>query len=156
MFRFKLLISVLITAATVFSMLVASIDVGTGAQQQELNASETPTNEESIAYGKYLVHDVAKCIECHTPRDASGELIDSRQMEGAPIPVEPPAFVDSWAAASASVAGLGNYEPDFVRHVLMHGTRPNGVVPDNPMPQFQMKQREADAIVRYLESLSAR
>lgn len=36
------------------------------------------TNQNQIDRGRYLVEEVAKCPECHTPRDANFQLDRSR------------------------------------------------------------------------------
>lgn len=116
-------------------------------------ADSTPDLDQQIAHGKYLVHHVAQCIQCHTPRDPSGTLIQSQLLQGAPIPVRGPAFSKPWAAASASLAGLGNYQQGFVKHLLMHGKRPDGSRPESPMPRFHLTETDADAVIAYLKSL---
>src|SRR5947209_2122829 len=37
-----------------------------------------------IKRGEYLVNEVARCIDCHTPRTADGELDLSKLLQGAP------------------------------------------------------------------------
>lgn len=106
-----------------------------------------------LARGKYLVHEVAHCDQCHTPRDANGNLIQSRLLTGAPIPVDGPEYAQPWAAASASIAGLGSYEQSYVFYLLTHGHKPDGTAPQAPMPQFRLTDRDARAVIAYLNSL---
>ena len=114
---------------------------------------KTPTSQAMIARGKYLVHHVAQCIQCHTPRDARGDLIQSQLLTGAPIPIAGPSYAQPWAAESASLAGLGGYEDSFIHYLLTHGHKPDGSKPKSPMPQFQMTDEDAAAVIVYLRSL---
>ncbi len=117
------------------------------------SSGEASVAADQIAHGKYLVHHVAKCIECHTPRDSRGILIETRLLRGAPIPVKAPKFARPWAAQSVSLAGLGNYEESFVHYLLTHGVRPDGSAPKSPMPSFQLNDDDASAVTAYLKSL---
>lgn len=112
------------------------------------------TAEESkIKHGKYLVHHVAHCDQCHTPRDDRGSLNQSMLLTGARIPVEGPKYGPPWAAESPSLAGLGNYDLSFIRHLMTQGARPDGSRPKAPMPSFQLTAEDADAVIEYLKSL---
>lgn len=120
-------------------------------------AKDSPTEradaaQSQIAHGKYLVHHVAQCIECHTPRDAKGDLMESRLLTGAAIPVVGPKSSPPWAAESVAIAGLGNYSESFVRYLLVHGKRPNGTQAKSPMPTFNLSPVDADAVIAYLKS----
>ncbi|MEO8271141.1 MAG: c-type cytochrome [Aureliella sp.] len=120
-------------------------------------AKDSPTehadaSQSQIAHGKYLVHHVAQCIQCHTPRNVQGDLIESRLLTGAAIPVLGPMPGVPWAAESVAIAGLGNYSVLFVRHLLIHGKRPDGTTTKSPMPTFNLSQSDADAVIAYLKS----
>lgn len=111
------------------------------------------TSDSEIAHGKYLVHHVALCIECHTPRSENGSLIESRLLQGAPIPVKGPSYAAPWAAQSVDLAGLGNYDDSFVRFLLMNGKRPDGTTVRSPMPVFRLSESDANSIIAYLKTL---
>jgi mono/diheme cytochrome c family protein len=113
----------------------------------------TKPDESKIKHGKYLVHHVAHCDQCHTPRDHRGSLIQSLLLTGARIPVEGPKFSSPWAAESVSLAGLVNYDVSFVRHLMTQGARPDGTHPKPPMPSFRLSAEDADAVIEYLKSL---
>lgn len=104
--------------------------------------------------GKYIVEGVAKCVECHTPRDASGNLNANEYLRGAPIPVNAPPYKNMrWALKSPNIVGLPGYtEQDGVR-LLTRGINRNGERPTPPMPQFRMTLEDARAVVAYLKSL---
>lgn len=109
-------------------------------------------SDAAIERGRYLVHHVAMCVQCHTPRDREGNLIDERGLQGAPIPVASP-FPEPWAYSSPQIAGLPGFQPEEVTVLLMTGKRPNGEEPLPPMPSYRMSQEDAMAVVAYLESL---
>jgi mono/diheme cytochrome c family protein len=49
--------------------------------------STSQLQQGSVQRGKYLawVEEVTKCAECHTPRDAQGNLDPHAWLQGAPI-----------------------------------------------------------------------
>lgn len=106
-----------------------------------------------IERGRYLVHNVAKCVECHSPRNAQGELDRTRLLQGAPIPLKSPYRDTQWAFRAPAIAGLPGWAVEDVIHLLMTGSRQSGWTPRPPMPQFGMSREDASAVVAYLKSL---
>lgn len=104
-----------------------------------------------IERGRYLANDVAKCVECHTPRDANGVLQQGQLFRGAPVPVRPPSWSPGWAIRAPYISG-GAVDAIIVP-VLTTGRRPTGEVPQRPMPNFKMTQEDAEAVAAYLRSL---
>lgn len=122
------------------------------ALQDTPPASAQP--DELIAHGRYLVHNVAMCIECHSPRDERFNLIEERLLQGGIIPVEGPRDAASWARRAPNLAGLAGFGPEGVAELLMTGIVPRtGRPPQAPMPPFRMSEEDAEAIVAYLMSL---
>ncbi|MGN6544895.1 MAG: c-type cytochrome [Aureliella sp.] len=150
--RAWIVISIL-CAVPVAGLLTVKVDELSG---QNRASADDSSDASRVERGRYLVHDVAHCVDCHTPRDSSGELIASQLMTGAPIPVRGPAGSPPWAFQSASLAGLVNYERDFVLHLLTKGERFDGSRPKPPMPVFHLSKEDAQAVVAYLESLGKR
>jgi mono/diheme cytochrome c family protein len=103
--------------------------------------------------GRYLVHDVAKCIECHSPRNSRGDLDRSRLLQGAPLPVKSPFPNDPWAFHAPAIAGLPGWSQAELVHVLTTGTRYSGRRPLPPMPRFRLTEEDATAVGDYLASL---
>lgn len=113
-----------------------------------LSQADPPT-----ARGEYLVHHVAMCVQCHSPRDAKGELISLRLLSGANIPIASPYRNQPWASFAPKIAGLpGWVEEDFIT-LLMTGSRPTGETPRRPMPPFRTSREDAEAIASYLKSV---
>jgi mono/diheme cytochrome c family protein len=111
--------------------------------------------EDGISRGKYLVERVAMCIQCHTPRNQTGELLETRYLQGGPVPVSaPPNFRIDWAYKAPAIAGLPGYTIQDGIKLLTEGITPDGRVPKAPMPKFRLTRADAEAIVTYLKSLS--
>lgn len=104
--------------------------------------------------GKYIVESVAMCVQCHTPRDRKGELISSRYLAGAPVPVKAPPYPNvKWALEAPPIAGLASYTREDGVRLLTSGITRDGRVPAPPMPQFRMTREDAQAVVDYIKSL---
>ena len=112
-------------------------------------------SEEGILRGRYLVDRVAMCVQCHTPRNQTGELLQTRYLQGAPVPVSAPAnFRTDWAYKAPAIAGLPGYTTQEGIKLLMEGVTRDGRTPKAPMPRFRLTRGDAEAIVAYLKSLS--
>ncbi|HEY1374538.1 MAG TPA: cytochrome c [Candidatus Binatia bacterium] len=133
---------VLLVAVIIVSLMVFARGSG--------NAAGTASTER----GKYIVDGVAKCVECHTPRDEDGNLLESEYLRGAPIPVDSPPYPNlHWAAKAPNIAGLPGYTDEEGVRLLTEGVNRNGSAPNPPMPQFRMTREDARAVVAYLKSL---
>jgi mono/diheme cytochrome c family protein len=107
-----------------------------------------------VKRGKYLVEEVAKCPECHTPRDKNNQLDPQRWLQGAPIWIQPVFKTPGWADEAPSLAGLTSYTDEQATRVLEKGERANGggtVQP--PMHIYRMHHDDVQAIIAYLRSL---
>ena len=111
--------------------------------------------QSSIERGRYLVEDVAMCEECHTPRDAGGNLDESRRLQGAQIWIMPVHANPNWAMNAPALAGFGGYTDDQGAAVLEKGEGPNGEAIRQPMHIYHMNHADAQAIIAYLRSLSS-
>jgi len=112
----------------------------------------TPDNEQ-IAHGKYLVEQVAKCDDCHSPHDAKGQVVVGKDLAGTKLDFQPIHPVPGWATAAPPIAGLPGLTPSQVTHLLTAGIREDGKPPAPPMPSYHMSRADAAAIVAYLKSL---
>jgi mono/diheme cytochrome c family protein len=107
-----------------------------------------------IGRGKYIVEQVALCVECHTPRDKNGHLQRKEYLRGAPIPVKSPPYPQmKWALKAPAIAGLPGYTEEQSIRLLTEGLTRDGKRPDPPMPQFRLNRSDAEAVVAYLKSL---
>ena len=102
----------------------------------------------------YVVHHVAMCIYCHTPKDADGQLDEQQLLQGAPMPVESPFPRVQWAFQAPKIAGLpGGWTDDDLVRFLHTGVTPTGRTAQPPMPPFRMNDEDARAVAAYLQSL---
>ena len=106
-----------------------------------------------VARGDYLVNLVAMCVQCHTPRDANGDLDRTHLLQGAPMPVSSPFPNKKWAFRAPAIAGLPGWSDEDVVSLLTTGRRLNGYMPNPPMPPFRLSREDAEAVVAYLRSL---
>jgi mono/diheme cytochrome c family protein len=118
------------------------------------NESKTTADSKQAARGKYIVDNVAMCIQCHTPRDAKGELRMTQYLLGAPVYVKAPPFSSiRWAIKAPAIAGLAGYTKEQAITLLVDGITVDGRQPSPPMPPFRMNRADAEAVVTYLKSL---
>ena len=62
---------------------------------------------QSIARGKYLVQEVAKCSECHTPLADDGKPDMTKFLKGAKLNFAPANPVPGWHATSPDITSTG-------------------------------------------------
>jgi mono/diheme cytochrome c family protein len=103
--------------------------------------------------GRYLVEEVAKCPECHTPRDSSGRLDHEAWLQGAAIWIRPVQHIQNWADQAPTLAGLPSFTDEEMERVLEKGIGPEGEVLRPPMHTYHMVPEDAKAIIAYLKSL---
>lgn len=107
--------------------------------------------------GKYLVEEVAKCQDCHTPRGEKGEPDRTKWLKGAVLDFAPIGEVPNWHKMAPDITSGGRLwerwgEAGLVKF-LMTGKGPKGNAADPPMPTYTLKQEDAEAIVAYLKTL---
>jgi hypothetical protein len=115
--------------------------------------TEKPGETSDIERGRYLVEEVAKCGECHSPRDAKGELMHQAWLQGASIWIRPVQPIEYWADRVPPLAGLPGLTQEQVERVLEKGMGPQGETLRPPMHIYHMKHADAKAIIAYLNSL---
>ena len=116
------------------------------------------SDEEQLARGRYITHHVAMCVQCHTPRDASGALIEEQAFMGAPFPLPAPSFIPegAWCLSTPRIAGLPGFTDAEAVEFFMNGARLGRHQPKWPMPPFHLSRADAEAVVAYLRSLPER
>jgi mono/diheme cytochrome c family protein len=114
-----------------------------------------PAQSSDVERGKYLVDEVAKCQECHTPRDAGGNLDYSRDLQGAPVWIVPVHADTKWSNRAPAIAGLPGLSDAQAQTILEKGIGPNGLAIQPPMHVYHMNHADATAIIAYLRSMSS-
>ncbi|MEP7363414.1 MAG: cytochrome c [Acidobacteriota bacterium] len=114
--------------------------------------------DDQVAYGKYLVDEVAKCASCHTPDGEGGKLDQSKYLQGKTLEVQPIAPIEHWHSTSPNITPSGRLwtrwgGAEAVKKYLMTGLTPSGKPAGAPMPAYTLKESDAAAIVAYLQTL---
>jgi mono/diheme cytochrome c family protein len=107
--------------------------------------------------GKYLVEEVARCQECHTPKTDTGELDKSKWLKGAKLDVAPIATIQGWHATSPDITSTSalwqRWGQDGVIGFLQTAKNPRGGKAGPPMPAYMLSHDDAEAIALFLKSL---
>ena len=116
-------------------------------------AAEAPADP-IVERGRYLVEGVGMCGQCHTPRNAQGELKQAEWLGGAPVPVPMPAgWSNPWAYKAPRIAGLTQFTDEEFVTLMTTGVNRDGRELMLPMPPFRMTAEDATAIAAYLRTL---
>jgi mono/diheme cytochrome c family protein len=113
------------------------------------------TQEALVARGQYIVDQLGMCTECHTPRDANGNLDNSHYLQGAPIWIMPVHPTPNWAMRAPALAGFEGFTDAQGETILEKGVGPNGLRINPPMHIYHMNHADAQAVIAYLRSLPA-
>lgn len=106
-----------------------------------------------IERGKYIVHHASLCVQCHSPRDAQGNLIQSKLLTGGAVPLSSPWPNDNWASVAPSLVNMSGYTEEQAIRLLTKGVTRRGVPPQRPMPPFAFSEEDAKAIFAYLNTI---
>jgi mono/diheme cytochrome c family protein len=148
------------TSSVIAMVAVALIGVAEGTAQSQRGkpiaapvapASTLPAG--NLQRGQYLAERVAMCVECHSPRDAQGNLVPGEYYLGATIPFAPP-WPNDWAARAPRNRGLVGYDDKAALRLLTEGAiGREGRRLRPPMPRFFMTTQDAADVIAYLRSL---
>lgn len=133
-------------ASVVFAVLLS---VGSSAQHAAPASARTPNPE----HGRYLAERVAMCVECHSERDAAGEIVPGRKYMGGLLPNQP-SWMAEWADRVPRNAGLPGYDDAAALRLLTQGAiARDGRQLRPPMPRFRMTPEDAADIIAFLRSV---
>lgn len=132
--------------------LVAGMAISTNSTSARRRPERAPASAE-VEHGRYLVEEVAKCPECHTPRNDRGELRQEAWLSGAPIWIQPVDKIRNWADRAPALAGFPSFTEQQGERILEKGTGPEGEEIRPPMHIYHMNHADAKAIIAYLKSL---
>jgi mono/diheme cytochrome c family protein len=123
------------------------------AQQQAASSAKPAAGGAQLARGKYIVEEVAKCINCHTPRDSHGAIDRTQLLRGGPVFFQPAQHVSDWPQTCPRIGGNPSAtDAEFVT-LMTTGIWKFGKPLRDPMPQFHMTKEDAEAVLAYLKSL---
>lgn len=118
--------------------------------QQSTATTTLPRGD--IEHGRYLVERVAMCAECHSGRDAQGNIVASQRFVGGPIPLAQPVL--NWVTAAPRNKGLPGYSDELALRLLTQGSiGRSGEQLRPPMPRFRMTVQDAADVIAYMRSL---
>jgi mono/diheme cytochrome c family protein len=113
---------------------------------------KAPGNAQAvIKRGEYLVNQVARCGDCHTPRNAKGGLDATRHLRGAPTWFTPKIKTKEWEDKAPDITANGKAgkwtEEKMIKFLSTGGES------DPPMPAYRLTEEDARAVTAYLRSL---
>jgi len=110
-----------------------------------------------VERGKYLVEEVGRCQECHTPKTETGEFDRLKWMKGSTLVGVPSAPVADWHQRSPDLTSTSalwtRWGQDGFSKFLQTARNPRGGKAGPPMPAYMLKAEDADAMAAYLKSL---
>ena len=106
-----------------------------------------------IERGRYITHDLAMCVQCHSPRDEAGRLLAGEEFHGAPVPAVNTIRGLEWALRAPNIAGLVGFTDEQEMQLLTRGHADGRPAPKPPMPPFRMTREDARAVIAYLRTL---
>jgi hypothetical protein len=113
--------------------------------------------DDKAVRGKYLVEEVARCQDCHTPKMDNGNFIKSQWMKGAAISVMPANPIPGWRSAAPDITPNGTlwkrWGDDGMVTFLETGKNPRGGKAAAPMPAYNLRRDDAEAIIAFLKTL---
>jgi mono/diheme cytochrome c family protein len=112
---------------------------------------------DKVARGKYLVEEVGRCQECHTPKLPDGAFDREKWLKGAVLNVQPIEPIKGWHKTSPDLTPAGRlwsrWKEEGLLNYLKTGLTPSNKKADPPMPTYTMRPDDAEAVVEYLKTL---
>ncbi len=122
----------------------------------DIRVARTP---EQIARGRYLVHHVTVCLECHSTRDwahFSAPPLPGTEGKGGEVFSEAAGFPGTLIAPNITPAALGNWTDGEISRAFVSGVNKNGdpLFPLMPYRAYRhLMPDDVEAIVAYLRTL---
>jgi mono/diheme cytochrome c family protein len=113
--------------------------------------------DSKVQRGKYLVEEVARCQECHTPRTDTNDFDRAKWMKGATLVAAPSTPIEGWHQKSPDISSTSplwqRWGDEGIAKFLETAKNPRGGKAGAPMPAYNLSQADAEAIATYLKSL---
>jgi hypothetical protein len=148
----------IVLAAAVSTALMASARVtaqqrGASVGREAQQGAAAPRTAGNIERGRYLVTSVAMCGECHSTRDARGNIVPGTEFGGGPMPVRPAWGID-WPLQFPRIKGMAGYTDEEAMRLLTQGAiKRDGTQLRLPMPRFRMNPQDAADVIAFLRSI---
>lgn len=138
-------VSRVIVSAGALTLLAARI----WAQQPAIPTAVPAGN---LEHGRYLVERVVMCYECHSARDAAGNIMPGTRFRGGPMPMRP-SWPGDWPIQIPRIAGLAGYsDAEAVRLLTQGAIKRDGTQLRYPMPRFRMTPQDAADVIAYMRT----
>jgi mono/diheme cytochrome c family protein len=125
---------------------------GATSTPPSITASPASTLNGNAEHGRYIAEHVAMCVECHSGRDAEGNILASERYLGAPIPFGP-SWAINWATRAPRNQGLPGYSDALAMRLLTEGAiGRDGRQLKLPMPRFRMTAQDAADVIAWMRS----
>lgn len=148
----------MIVPAIMTAMFIGKIALGGLACAVSLIVFAPPSRAagNKVEHGRYLVEEVAKCGDCHTPVQ-NGEYDRSNWMKGGALSFAPTKPIPNWHKTAPDITSAGalfeRWGEKGLVTFLTTGKGPRGNAAGPPMPPYKLKRDDAEAIVEYLKTL---
>jgi mono/diheme cytochrome c family protein len=119
------------------------------AQQQN-----SPSADDEVARGKYIVESVAKCNECHSPRGQNEQPAKGLSLSGAKLEFKPITPNASWAESAPNIRGIKGYNEEAEVTLFSRGIAKNYGELAPPMPSYKMTEDDADFAVSICSAMA--
>lgn len=110
-----------------------------------------------IERGKYLVEEVGRCQECHTPVLESGEFDRTQWLKGATLVGIPAKPIPDWHQKAPDITSTSRlwerWKVEGFVKFLQTAKNPRGGKAGPPMPAYKVTAEDAEAMTAYLKSL---
>jgi hypothetical protein len=135
-------------------LVIVLVSLRASAAQAPRPAGTTgSTMSGNAEHGRYLVERVAMCVECHSGRDARGNIIETERYMGGSIPFAP-SWPNDWATRAPRNKGLPGYNDVLALRLLTEGSiGRKGEQLRPPMPRFHMTRQDAADVIAFMRSL---
>jgi mono/diheme cytochrome c family protein len=137
------------TIAVLGLLIALAVGLAARSSAEQANASD----QTLIERGRYITHDLAMCVQCHTPRDEAGRLIPGQEFRGAPVPATNTIGGLVGALGAPNIAGVVGFTEELFLLLLTRGKAEGRPAPKPPMPPFRMTREDARAVIAYLRTL---
>src|SRR5207302_9079396 len=137
---------------TSFAAVFVAIVIGVIASVPDSSAAQDKSAQ--VERGKYLVEQVARCADCHSPLNEKGEPIPGKVLRGGALTFKPVAPTPAWADKAPNIAGLRGWDDDAAIKFLMTGIADNDLPARPSMPPYHLNRPDAEALVAILKYLS--
>lgn len=149
---------ILVPAIALLSLgLVASAQDTKSMAKPEPKKEPTASEPAKLERGKYLVEEVGRCQECHTPTLPDGTFDKANWMKGATLVGIPATPIDDWHQKAPDITSTSKlwerWKVEGFVKFLETARNPRGGKAGPPMPAYTLKAEDAEAITAYLKSL---